>query len=100
MRNNLLSLLLGITAALLLPILARELAREQSRRQAERCHNNLKNVGIALEMYSTDFAGRYPKDDPEHWYTEEASLRQLTPNYLRAIPTCPSGSAYKVSTGV
>lgn len=41
------------------------------------CLNNLKNVGTALEMYSTDAAGRYP-----------GKLAQLVPNYLKTIPTC------------
>ncbi|MCD4786477.1 MAG: nuclear transport factor 2 family protein [Candidatus Eremiobacteraeota bacterium] len=43
------------------------------------CQSNLKNMGTALEMYSTDHAGHYPK-----------SLKQLTPDYLRVIPTCPA----------
>jgi len=42
------------------------------------CEFNLKNIGTALEMYSTDNSGRYP-----------TALSQLTPNYLRIIPTCP-----------
>lgn len=43
------------------------------------CKSNLKNLGTALEMYSTDNYGRYPK-----------SLASLTPNYLKVIPNCPS----------
>ncbi len=42
-----------------------------------RCQGNLKNIGTALEMYSTDFNCKYPY-----------SLSLLTPEYLRAIPTC------------
>lgn len=41
------------------------------------CKSNLKNIGTALEMYSTDNAGRYPP-----------SLSLLTPSYIRTIPTC------------
>lgn len=41
------------------------------------CRSNLKNIGTALEMYSTDFEGRYPRE-----------LGQLTPNYLKTIPNC------------
>ncbi|GEM_PF-360314 len=43
------------------------------------CKSNLKNIGTALEMYSTDHSGRYP-----------LSLAALTPNYLKSIPTCTS----------
>ena len=41
------------------------------------CKSNLKNIGTACEMYSTDNEGRYPR-----------SLAQLTPNYLKILPTC------------
>lgn len=42
------------------------------------CYSNLKNIGTALEMYSSDWSGHYPD-----------SVEVLTPNYLRAIPWCP-----------
>lgn len=32
-----------------------------------------------MEMYSTDWSGKYP-----------TSLSQLTPNYLKTIPDCPT----------
>lgn len=44
-----------------------------------KCQDSLKNLATALEMYSTDNAGRYP-----------SSLKLLVPNYLRAIPHCKS----------
>ncbi len=50
--------------------------------QLTACKSNQKNIGTACEMYSTDHAGRYP-----------ASLKQLTPDYLRVIPKCPSAGA-------
>ncbi len=43
------------------------------------CKSNMKNIGTAMEMYSTDWSGRYP-----------SSMDPLTPNYLRTIPTCPA----------
>jgi hypothetical protein len=67
-------------------------AREQG--QLTACQSNLKNIGTACEMYSTDHAGRYPK-----------TLAELVPDYLQAIPTCPAAgsdtysSTYKASTG-
>ena len=42
------------------------------------CRSNLKNIGTAMEMYSTDWSGKYPE-----------SLSILTPNYLKTIPVCP-----------
>lgn len=52
------------------------------------CKSNLKNIGTALEMYSTDNAGRFPK-----------SLSPLTPNYLKLWPTCPAAGSDTYSDG-
>lgn len=46
------------------------------------CKSNLKNIGTALEMYSTDH-GAYPRE-----------LTELTPTYLKTVPTCPNGKSY------
>lgn len=66
---------------------------EISKQNHIECISNLKNVGTALEMYCTDYEGRYPDN-----------LAKLTPNYLKVIPNCPvvgkdtySGS-YQVAT--
>lgn len=48
-------------------------------RDFQQCKSNLMQVGTALEMYSTDASGRYPR-----------SLAPLLPNYLKVLPTCPS----------
>jgi hypothetical protein len=55
------------------------------------CGSNLKNMATALEMYSTDNAGRYP--------LEKQMLTQG--NYLKVIPTCPSAtdSSYQYESG-
>lgn len=47
-------------------------------------------MGTALEMYSTDFDGRYPRH-----------LGKLTPNYLKTIPQCPQSKhqTYRMATG-
>ena len=62
--------IIGLLAALLLPVLAR--ATEKAR--VTRVRGELHNIGLALEMYSTDYAGRVPpvrvncnSDLAEHW---------------------------------
>ncbi|MCD4784149.1 MAG: hypothetical protein K8T10_10050 [Candidatus Eremiobacteraeota bacterium] len=42
-----------------------------------RCQCNMKNIGTALEMYSTDYKGKYPE-----------KLDDLTPSYLSKLPRC------------
>ena len=52
--------IISILAAMLLPALAR--AREQARRTS--CKSNLKQLGLALLMYSNDFGGPFPSGTP------------------------------------
>lgn len=57
------------------------------------CKSNCKNIATALEMYSSDHGGRYPK-----------RLEQLEGGvYLKALPTCPAAGRmtyvnYQVTT--
>jgi hypothetical protein len=46
------------------------------------CQSNCKNIGTALEMYSTDNHGHFP-----------SSISMLSPNYLKSIPTCAAGKS-------
>lgn len=63
-------------------ILAPNFLKAKGQGQFTQCQSNLKNIGTALEMYSTDNSGHYPD-----------SLSKLTPDYFRVMPTC--GSAGK-----
>ena len=65
----------GIGAAITVP----NFVRARGAGQLTACKSNLKNIGTGLEMYSTDYSGKYPKD-----------LGLLTPNYLKTIPDCPA----------
>ena len=51
------------------------------------CSSNLKNISMALEMYKKDH-GEYP-----------LKLSQITPDYLRIIPTCAHAKKDTYSTG-
>lgn len=67
--------IVAVLAAILVPNFIK--ARTQGRNTG--CKSNLKNIGTALEMYLTDHKDGFPPD-----------LSQLTPNYLKTIPTCAS----------
>ncbi len=67
---------------------APHLRRKHEADQLQQCKSNQKNYGNALEMYSTDFAGRYP-----------TGPTLLTPSYLHELPRCPTNeSDYYVVT--
>lgn len=55
------------------------MAGARAQGQLTACKSNLKNIGTALEMWSTDNGGKYPD-----------SMDVLTPDYLRVIPACPA----------
>jgi type II secretory pathway pseudopilin PulG len=67
--------ILLVLAAILVP----NFIRARSRGQLTACKSNLKNIGTAFEMYSTDWSGKYPRH-----------IDMLTPNYLKTIPECPA----------
>lgn len=67
-----------LSVILLVGLLAPNFIRHGCRGQLTACKSNLKNIGTALEMYSTDWSGHYPRN-----------LNMLTPNYLKTLPECP-----------
>lgn len=72
--------IIAILAAILVPNFIR--ARAQG--QLTACKSNLKNIGTAMEMYSTDWSGKYPST---------LGIGGLTPNYLKTIPECPAAGS-------
>jgi hypothetical protein len=72
-----LPLLFVIGAVLMLAVPAGEFLHPRCQGSLTACKSNLKNIGTAMEMYSSDNQGRYPRD-----------LSYITPNYLKTLPTC------------
>lgn len=84
--------IISILAAMLLPSLSR--AREQARRTS--CKNNLKQLGLALIMYSNDYSGSFPTGSGSHL----ADLTLLLSRGYAKDPNsfeCPSAS-YQAQT--
>ena len=88
--------IIAILAAMLLPALAR--AREQARRSV--CISNLKQIGLALRMYSQDYREFFPWTAGDANQTAVGCLGLLYPNYVSAQKTfiCPSDLSHKTVT--
>jgi len=88
--------IIAILAAMLLPALAR--AREQARRAV--CISNLKQIGLALKMYSQDFREFYPRScAPVADVTAIGCFSLLCPTYISSQKTflCPSDLYHKTT---
>ena len=77
--------IIGLLASIAIP----NFVRARAKSQINTCIANLKQIDGAKEMYALDY--RLKTGDA-------CGLTRLSPNYLKAKPSCPSGSAaYKVN---
>lgn len=75
--------IIAILAGVLIP----NYVRARSKSQLTACQAGLKSIATALEVYATENSGHFPN-----------SLTALTPNYLKAMPTCASVHSDTYST--
>jgi prepilin-type N-terminal cleavage/methylation domain-containing protein len=68
--------------AILASILVPNFLRARSRSQLTGCVSNLKNISTAVEMYYAEWDRTYPP-----------STSELTPNYLKTFPECPTAGS-------
>ncbi|HEX8464612.1 MAG TPA: DUF1559 domain-containing protein [Abditibacterium sp.] len=93
--------IVAILASILFPVFGR--ARENARRAS--CQSNLKQIGLALQMYVQDFDGRVPicvdnstptpTDDSGYWWV---TLFKYTKN--DQVFQCPSWQTTTLPTGL
>jgi len=92
--------IIAILAAMLLPALAR--AREQARRAV--CISNLKQIGLAIKMYSQDYNENFPYANTAAGETSSLAVdafAKLIPRYVSAnnVFVCPSDLYPTTATG-
>ena len=75
-------LALSLLTLTLASVIVPKFIRPRAQGRSSACKSNLKNIGTALEMYSTDWSGKYPRN-----------LGQLTPKYLKTIPECTAAGS-------
>jgi len=87
--------IIAILAAMLLPALAR--AREKARRSV--CIANLKQIGLALRMYSQDYRENFPFTAANASQTTIGCLSLLVPRYVSTQKSfiCPSDLIHKTA---
>lgn len=73
---------IGFLGGGLSAILVPNFVKARGQGQLTACKSNQSNLATGLEMWSADNQGRYPKE-----------MSQLTPEYLKQIPTCPAAQA-------
>jgi prepilin-type N-terminal cleavage/methylation domain-containing protein/prepilin-type processing-associated H-X9-DG protein len=87
--------IIGILAAILLPALAK--ARESARRSA--CVNNLKQMGLVLNLYSSENRDKFPPVD-NNYERFICDPNAIYPEYLTDadVLVCPSDPQYDPNT--
>lgn len=78
--------LLAVLAAIFVP----KFVRARAGGLLTACKSNLKNIGDATEWYAAEHDGKCP-----------TSMVELTPKYIKMLPTCPAseGRSYSLSVG-
>ena len=87
--------IIAILAAILFPVFAR--AREKARQTS--CLNNLKQIGIAVNMYIQDYDGTYPAGFP---MGDATCVTGFLNPYIKnsQVWLCPSGSKSSATTAL
>jgi prepilin-type N-terminal cleavage/methylation domain-containing protein/prepilin-type processing-associated H-X9-DG protein len=88
---------IALLAAILFPVFAQ--AREKAR--AASCAGNLKNLGLAVLLYTQDYDEQFPLAAYSRSDAEFVTWHDLTDPYVRskAIWHCPSSQARKTDAG-
>jgi len=78
--------------AILASILVPNFAKSRDKANLESCKSNLRNIGLAMELYAQDNNGNFfPPSSPNYIYPYYTTGCYLIPAYLKTVPVCPTG---------
>jgi len=82
--------------AVLASIIMPKMGKTREKATLEACKQNIIKIEQAMEMYANENGGNYtPSLDPAN--RVNFTLSYLTPNYLKSVPTCPTGHIYYIA---
>jgi len=80
------ALAIFLTCSMICAILSSNFLSSRASGRLAACESNLKNIGVALEMYATDYQGDYPSS-PDILTKNTAHVGG---SYMKALPLCPA----------
>lgn len=87
--------IIAVLATIIMPKMSG--ARQKANLNA--CMQNVRQIGLAMEIYAQDNNGFHtPYTDGAGHYAFTPTY--LTPTYIRAVPTCPTGHTYCVAANM
>jgi len=82
--------------AILASVLVPNFSKSKEKAQLEACKSNLRSIAIAMELYAADNNGFHTPYTDFAFHTRFVP-NYLVPNYIKVLPTCPTGHGYAVA---
>jgi len=84
--------IIAILASIIMP----KMTGARTRANLSACMQNIRQIAMAMEMYSNDNNGYHTPYTDGVWHSA-FTPNYLIPDYLKALPVCPTGHTYSVT---